>query len=181
MWIYTVKPVLSGHSKRRPKLVFKTGFRLMQVKSIAECSPWSILQYFGPSLSHLLSIRFLFCLSIFEWPPKTGFTVHKNDLFPVLISVLRDKDVYLINEPCMKLYTKYSSLKRMLFIKKYVLSVSYCMVCAYEQEGNPGPCGLCPVHTHNHTIIALLHQHACALCALWYNWCRTLEYYSKVQ
>ena len=34
----TVKPVLSGHSKRRPKLVFKTDYRLMQVKYIAECS-----------------------------------------------------------------------------------------------------------------------------------------------
>ena len=33
----TVKPVLSGHSKRS-KLVFKTDYRLMQVKSIAECS-----------------------------------------------------------------------------------------------------------------------------------------------
>ena len=31
----TVKPVLSGHSKRRPKIVFKTDYRLMQVKSIA--------------------------------------------------------------------------------------------------------------------------------------------------
>ena len=32
----TVKPVLSGHSKRIPKLVFNTQNRLMQVKSIAE-------------------------------------------------------------------------------------------------------------------------------------------------
>ena len=36
--INTVKPVLSGQSKRRPELVFKTDCRLMQVKSIAECS-----------------------------------------------------------------------------------------------------------------------------------------------
>ena len=35
----TAKPVLSGHSKRRPKLVLKTDNRLMQVKG-------SILQYF---------------------------------------------------------------------------------------------------------------------------------------
>ena len=34
----SVKPVLSSHSKRRPKIVFKTNYRLMQVKSIAECS-----------------------------------------------------------------------------------------------------------------------------------------------
>ena len=34
----TVKPVLSGHSKKTQKLVSKTDYRLMQVKSIAECS-----------------------------------------------------------------------------------------------------------------------------------------------
>ena len=34
----TVKPVLSGHSKKRQKLFFKTDYRLKQVKSIAECS-----------------------------------------------------------------------------------------------------------------------------------------------
>ena len=51
---------------------------------------------------------------------------------------------------------------------KYKLSVSYCMVCVYVREGNPRAIasGLSPVYTH-HTITALLHQHACALCALW--------------
>ena len=53
---YTVKPVLSGHSKRRPKLVFKTNYCLMQVKSIAES------QYFRPLLSYHLSLRSLFYL-----------------------------------------------------------------------------------------------------------------------
>ena len=38
------KPVLIGH--------FKTDYRLMQVKGIAECSKGSILQYFWPSLSY---------------------------------------------------------------------------------------------------------------------------------
>ena len=51
----TVKPVLSGNSKRRRKLVFKSKYHLMQVKSIAECSKRSILQYFRPSLSYHLS------------------------------------------------------------------------------------------------------------------------------
>ena len=54
--INTVKPVLSGHSKRTPKLVFKTNYCLIQVKSIAECSKGSILQYFRPSLSYHLSL-----------------------------------------------------------------------------------------------------------------------------
>ena len=59
---HTVKPVLSGHSKRRPKLVFNTNYHLMQVKSIEECSKRSILQYFRPALSYHLSLRSLFCL-----------------------------------------------------------------------------------------------------------------------
>ena len=59
---HTEKPVLSGHSKRRPKLVSKTNYRLMQVKSIAECSKRSILQYFRPSLSYHLYLSPLFCL-----------------------------------------------------------------------------------------------------------------------
>ena len=46
----TVKPVLSGHSQKDQKLVFKTNYHLMQVKSIAEWSKWSILQNFRPSL-----------------------------------------------------------------------------------------------------------------------------------
>ena len=33
----------------------------MQIKSIAECFTWSILQYFRPSLSYHLSLRSLFC------------------------------------------------------------------------------------------------------------------------
>ena len=47
---------------KRPKSVFKTNYRLMQVKSITECSKWSILQYFRPSLRYQLLLRSLFCL-----------------------------------------------------------------------------------------------------------------------
>ena len=43
-------------------MVFKTNYHLMQVKSIVECSKGSILQYFRPSLSYHLSIRYLCCL-----------------------------------------------------------------------------------------------------------------------
>ena len=51
MTLITVKPVLSGHSKiDKTKVVMAIGC-LMKVKSIAECSLWSILQYFWPALS----------------------------------------------------------------------------------------------------------------------------------
>ena len=41
---------------------FKTHYRLMQVKSIAECSDGSILQYFWPSLSYHFPLIPLFRL-----------------------------------------------------------------------------------------------------------------------
>ena len=58
----TVKLVLGGHSKKTKKLVFNIDYCLMQVKSIAECSKGSILQYFPPSLSYHLPLRPLLCL-----------------------------------------------------------------------------------------------------------------------
>ena len=50
--------------KEDQKLAFKTDYRLMQVKSSAECSKGSILQYFRPSksLNYHLSLRSLFHL-----------------------------------------------------------------------------------------------------------------------
>ena len=47
---------------KRPKKVFKTNYRLMQVKSIAECSKGSIMQCFRLSLKNHMSLRSLFCL-----------------------------------------------------------------------------------------------------------------------
>ena len=57
LWAYacekgiTVKPVLSGHSKKDKAKISMTNGSLMKVESIAECSHWSILQYFWPALS----------------------------------------------------------------------------------------------------------------------------------
>ena len=46
----TVKSVLSGHLKIDKTKVVVENDSLMDVESIAECSPWSILQYFRPAL-----------------------------------------------------------------------------------------------------------------------------------
>ena len=43
------KPCLKRPLKKQPKIGFKTDYRLMQGKRIAECSNGSILQYFKPS------------------------------------------------------------------------------------------------------------------------------------
>ena len=52
------KTCVNSLSQKDPKMVFKTDYHLMQLKSIAECSK-------GVS-------------SIFEWPFYTGFTVCQN-------------------------------------------------------------------------------------------------------
>ena len=46
----------------------------MKFENIAECSPWSILQYFWPALSNNWSEKNCFGLQ-FERPLQTGFTV----------------------------------------------------------------------------------------------------------
>ena len=48
----------------------------MQVKSIAECSKWSILQYICQlTFIKLPFVIKIFVLSIFEWQFYIGFTV----------------------------------------------------------------------------------------------------------
>ena len=61
LFIYS-KTCLKQPFKKKTKIGFKTNYCLMQVKSIAECPKGSILQYFRPSLSYHLSLRYLFCL-----------------------------------------------------------------------------------------------------------------------
>ena len=71
---FTVTPVLSVNSKRRQKLVFKTDYRLMQVKSIAECSKGEHSAISSTFIKLPSAIK-TFVLSIFQWPLWTDFTV----------------------------------------------------------------------------------------------------------
>ena len=77
----TVKPVLSGNTKRRSKLVFKTNYCLMQVKRIAEHS--AILSTFI-KLPFVIKI---FVLSIFEWQLKTRLLYYQNQDYIVHLSL----------------------------------------------------------------------------------------------
>ena len=73
---------------KRQKMDFKTNHHLMQVKSIAECCPWSILQYFRPSLSpSTIFHKDNFIVSICEWPFYTGFTVYVLAICSILSNV----------------------------------------------------------------------------------------------
>ena len=74
----TIKMAYSKTCLKRPlktktkNCFFKIDYRLMQVKSIAECSKHSAI------LSTFIKPPFVFktiVLSIFDWPLKTGFTV----------------------------------------------------------------------------------------------------------
>ena len=60
----TVKPVLSGHSKKRPKFGFQDRLSLNAGQKYCRMLKESILQYFRPSLSYHLSLRPLFCLCL---------------------------------------------------------------------------------------------------------------------
>ena len=79
---YTVKPVLSGQSKK------KTNYRLMQVKSIAECSKGSILQYFFTVIKLPFVIK-VFAMSFFEWLLKACFTVLTTYMYFLFCGVRR--------------------------------------------------------------------------------------------
>ena len=71
--------------KKTKKMVFKTDYRLMQVKSIAECSLIAGQKYcrrlqreHSAILLTFIKLPVViktFVLSIFEWPFYTGFTV----------------------------------------------------------------------------------------------------------
>ena len=58
----TVKPVLSSHTKRRPKIGFQDRLSLDAGQMYCRMLQKSILQYFRPSLNYRLSLRPLFCL-----------------------------------------------------------------------------------------------------------------------
>ena len=92
MHFYTVKPVLSGHSKTRPKIGFQDQLLLNAGQKYCRMLKGSILQYFGPSLSYHFVMK-IFVLSIFEWPLKTCFTVSKSADKRVLIFSVSDNNL----------------------------------------------------------------------------------------
>ena len=75
--LHTVKPVLETTTLKKTTKwcsLFKTNYRLMQVKSVAECP-----KEHSAILLTFIKLPFdikIFVLSILEWPFCTGFTVH---------------------------------------------------------------------------------------------------------
>ena len=77
--ISTVKPVFSGHSIGRPKIVFRNRLSLNAGQKYC--------RYVRPSLSYHLSLRPLFCLFLIKCIIKTGFTVPQSRVLAKLISL----------------------------------------------------------------------------------------------
>ena len=72
--MHTVKPVLSGHSERRPKIGFQDQLWLNAGQKYCRMLP----REHSAMLLTFIKLPFvikIFVLSIFEWPLKTGFTV----------------------------------------------------------------------------------------------------------
>ena len=67
----------NDHSQKDRKLVFKTNYCLMQVKSIAECSTVEHSAILLTFIKLPIVIK-VFVLSIIEWPFYTGFTVNSH-------------------------------------------------------------------------------------------------------
>ena len=71
------KTCLKRPLKKITKMGFNTNYRLMQVKSIAECSKHSAI--LSTSIKLSFSIMTL-VMSIFKWPLTTGFTGTSSSL-----------------------------------------------------------------------------------------------------
>ena len=70
---YSIKPVLRGHSKRRPKIGFQDPLSLNAGQKYCRILP---LEH-SAIISTFIKLPFViktFVLSIFEWPLKMGFT-----------------------------------------------------------------------------------------------------------
>ena len=73
-WVYTVKPVLSGHSKITPKIGFQ--YQLLLNEGQKYCR--MLLGELSALLLTFIKLPFsikAFVLSNYKWPLKTGLTV----------------------------------------------------------------------------------------------------------
>ena len=92
----TVKLVLSGHSKRKPKIGFQDRLSLHAGQKYCRMLQESILQYFRPSSSYHLSLRPLFCLFLSGCLKQVFLYVYQISLLQILSKISRNKEVTCI-------------------------------------------------------------------------------------
>ena len=80
----------NGHYQKDQKLVFKTNYCLMQVKSIAECSKGKHSAILSTFIKLPFGIK-IFVLPFFEWLFYTGFTETANHNLDTLAGTSRGK------------------------------------------------------------------------------------------
>ena len=85
------KTCLKRPRKKDKTQILMTNGSLMQVESIAECSPWSILQYFWPALSDSWSLNPIF--GLFE-SGRFYQVLHYLQWMKVILCLLRDWLIY---------------------------------------------------------------------------------------
>ena len=83
----TVKPVVSGHSKDQ-KLFFKTNSRLMQVKSIAECSKGEHSAILSTVIKLPFVIKIFFCQFLSDRLRRVYCTGQYPDILKHLVQKL---------------------------------------------------------------------------------------------
>ena len=127
-----VKPVLSGHSKGRPKIGFQDRYSLKGGPKYCRMLQESILQYFRPSSSYHLFLRPMFCL--FE----TDFTVY-----------LRNLPTPTVNN----LLQKFENVKIVQFLLLLNTASNLCLLLQKEQnvKGGKVPSGKQAVGINNGT------------------------------
>ena len=150
----------------------------MHLKSVAECSKGSILQYFRPFVKLPFVIK-TFVLSIFEWPLKTGFTVYwrpinrffnrqcRLRLQHLIIAKIKPSssievqynleieicDLYQCAMDCPNLFVY--NLNRIFFIQRCVKTIF--LSCFQNSQGNSGWKQLysskIPISSHDRYVI----------------------------
>ena len=74
--LYYSKTCVKGHSKVDKRKILMINGSLMKVESFAECSLWSILQYFRPALSDYCSSKPMY--GLFESGPFTQVLLYNK-------------------------------------------------------------------------------------------------------
>ena len=102
----TVKPVLSGHSKRRPKIDFSDRLFLNAGQKYCRMLQWEHSAILLTFIKLPFAIK-IFVSSILEWQIKTGFTVKYTLLSGGLIIIRAHPAISNCSHLLLKMYSGY--------------------------------------------------------------------------
>ena len=123
LMLYSKTYVKNGRLKRDKTKILRTNDSTMQVKSIAECSPWSILQFIWLALSNIWSRKPI--LSLFE---SGRFTQVSLYLFQLIVTVQDVND----NPPAFN-----SSVYNLTMLEESSIGTFVGLVTATDPDKDP--------------------------------------------